>query len=461
MRAQKPHLITFIGETRLSFEELGIDKRIVSQLSHIGVNTPTAIQSQAIPVAIAGQDLLAQSKTGSGKTFAFLLPAITRLSKHKALSKRDPRALIITPTRELANQVYKQLTLIIAGTSLKATKIVGGDNYNDQVKALRKDPQFVVATPGRLCDHLADKNFYLEGLELLILDEADRVLELGFKEQIEKINSAANHRLRQTLFFSATLEHAEVEALSRNLLKNPKRVTIDSSTQDHVDITQRFYLADHLDHKLALLTSLVENTHKGQQIVFTATREDTIKLAELLEESGFKSLSLSGDMNQSKRNSIMDSFSRGQAQVLVTTDVASRGLDLLNVSQVINFDLPKQAEEYVHRIGRTGRAGFKGTAVSLVSAKDWNSFKAIESYLSKRIGFSELDGLVGKFKGFKEKSGAKKVSQKPKAKTLNKDSRKPFKKNVTKKRISKPIPQPFDVDGVAPLKRKPKKDNPE
>ena len=441
----------------MSFEELGIDKRIAAQLAHIGVNTPTAIQSQAIPIAISGQDLLAQSKTGSGKTFAFLLPAITRLSKQKALSKRDPRALIITPTRELANQVYKQLTLIIAGTSLKATKIVGGDNYNDQVKSLRKDPQFVVATPGRLVDHLDDRNFYLEGLELLILDEADRVLELGFKEQIEKINAAANHRLRQTLFFSATLEHAEVDALSRNLLKAPKRVTIDSSTQDHADITQRFYLADHLDHKLDLLKSLVTNADSGQQIVFTATREDTIKLSEFLALEGLKTLSLSGDMNQSKRNSIMDAFSRGQAQILITTDVASRGLDLLNVSQVINFDLPKQAEEYVHRIGRTGRAGFKGTAASLVSAKDWTSFKAIEAYLSKRIGFSELDGLVGKFKGFKDK-----VSKPSNKKPVTSHRKKPITKNNTykkaKKKPAKSIPAPFDVDGVAPLKRRIKKE---
>lgn len=449
---------TLSGETHLSFEDLGVDKRIASQLSHIGITTPTDIQQQAVPVAIAGHDLLAQSKTGSGKTFAFLLPAITRLSKQKALSKRDPRALIITPTRELANQVYKQLTLIIAGTGLKATKIVGGDNYNDQVKALSKDPQFVVATPGRLVDHLDDRNFYLEGLELLILDEADRVLELGFKEQIEKINTAANHRLRQTLFFSATLEHAEVDALSRNLLKNPKRVTIDASTQEHNDITQKFFLADHLDHKIALLIAATKSAESGQQIVFTATRDDTVKLSEILEQEGYKTLALSGDMNQSKRNSIMDAFSRGQAQILVTTDVASRGLDLLNVSQVINFDLPKQAEEYVHRIGRTGRAGFKGNALSLVSAKDWQSFKAIESYLSKRIGFSEIDGLVGKFKGFKEKTHQPK--QNVKAKSVNQKTskhKKPFKK-PNKAKTAKAIPAPFDVDGVAPLKRRPKKD---
>jgi len=445
--------IAFSGETHLSFVDLGVDKRIASQLSHIGISTPTDIQQQAIPVAIAGHDLLAQSKTGSGKTFAFLLPAISRLSKQKALSKRDPRALIITPTRELANQVYKQLTLIIAGTALKAIKIVGGDNYNDQVKALRKDPQFVVATPGRLCDHLDDKNFYLEGLELLILDEADRVLELGFKEQIERINKAANHRLRQTLFFSATLEHAEVDALSRNLLNNPKRVTIDASTQEHKDITQKFYLADHLDHKIELLKAVTKQVNSGQQIIFTATREDTAKLSEILEESGFKTLALSGEMNQSKRNSIMDSFSRGHAQILVTTDVASRGLDLLNVSQVVNFDLPKQAEEYVHRIGRTGRAGFKGTALSFVSAKDWQSFKGIESYLSKRIGFSELDGLVGKFKGFKEKTETVKKTNTPKiAKMSSKHYKKSFKKPRKAKQV-KAIPAPFDVDGVAPLKR--------
>lgn len=441
----------------MSFEELGIDKRIAAQLSHIGVTKPTAIQQQAIPMAISGADLLAQSKTGSGKTFAYLLPAITRLTKQKSLSKRDPRALIITPTRELASQVYKQLTLITANTSLKSTKIVGGDNYNDQVKALRKNPQFIVATPGRLCDHLDDRNFYLEGLELLILDEADRVLELGFQTQIEAINSAASHRLRQTLFFSATLDHAEVDALSRNLLKSPKRITIDSSAQEHQDISQKFYLADHLDHKIELLKALTSQIETKQQIVFTATREDTLKLSELLSEQGFKALALSGDMIQSKRNAIMDSFSRGQAQILVTTDVASRGLDLLNVAQVINFDLPRQAEEYVHRIGRTGRAGFKGIAASLVSAKDWTSFKAIEAYLNKHIGFSEMEGLIGKFKGLKDKRNDPKTSKN----TITKADKKVSTKKAIKKprkSVNKPIPAPFDVDGVAPLKRRVKKD---
>ncbi len=439
----------------MSFEELGIDKRFVKQLEHVGITTPTPIQAKAIPVAITGKDLLAQSKTGSGKTLAFILPALMRLAKTKALSKNDPRVLILTPTRELANQVYQQLKLLISGTNHQAVKILGGDNYNDQVKALQKKPHFVVATPGRLCDHIDDRSVYFKGLELLILDEADRMLDLGFAEQIKVINEAADHRLRQTLFFSATLENAEVDALSRNLLRSPKRVTIDSSATGHDDIAQNFYLADHLDHKHALLDRLLDINPDGQKIIFTATRDDTVRIAELLNTQGIKSVALAGDMTQSKRLDIMQHFSKGLAQVLVTTDVASRGLDLLNVTHVINFDMPKQAEEYVHRIGRTGRAGFKGIAISLVSAKDWKSFKAVESYLSLRVGFKQLDGLVGKFKGFKEKPVKSKT--KPNKQSIAKTQKKQHKKPMRKAKVQKPIPQPFDVDGVAPLKRKPKK----
>lgn len=438
----------------MSFETLGIERRLVAQLNHIGITNPTEIQQNAIPLALAGHDLLAQSKTGSGKTLAFLLPALMRMSKQKALSKKDPRALIITPTRELAHQVYQQLKLLVAGSNLTAIRILGGDNYNDQVKALRKNPHLIVATPGRLCDHLADKHLFLEGLELLILDEADRVLDLGFREQVDAINNAANHRLRQTLFFSATLDGKDVKELSARLLKSPKRVTIDSSSLQHDDITQRFYLADHLDHKHALLSELLQQNRDGQKIIFTATREDTAKIAELLAEQGYKTMPLSGDLSQTKRHEIMDGFSRGHAEILVTTDVASRGLDLLNVKFVFNFDMPKQAEEYVHRIGRTGRAGFKGTAISLVSPKDWKSFEQVQSYLGTSLGFSTLDGFEGKFRGFKEKP---KVA--PKAKKIAENA-KP--KQVKPKRASKPkapIQAPIDIDGMMPMRRKVKKDD--
>lgn len=436
----------------MSFSELGIDTRLNSQLAHQGITVPTQVQAQAIPLALAGHDLFAQSKTGSGKTLAFLLPAVQRVIKQKALSKRDPRVLIITPTRELAAQVFSQLRLLIAGTALNVSKIVGGENYNDQIKTLRKNPHFVIGTPGRISDHLAEKSLRLDGLELLIFDEADRILDLGFDEQINEINNQANHRLRQTLLFSATLQHAQVGALSRNLLRSPKKVTISEENAAHSDITQALYLADHLDHKEALLKHFMSDETQGQRIVFTATREDTQRLCELITSQGLKAVALSGSMPQNKRLSIMDSFSRGLYQVLITTDVASRGLDLLNVTQVINFDLPKQAQEYVHRIGRTGRAGFKGVAISFVSAKDWQSYLAINDFLSSPLTFSTIEGLEGKFKGFYPKK-AKPAIKKPMVKQTKQGVK--GKKRTTKKAPAKPIRAPFDPNAPAMIKKKP------
>ena len=440
--------------TTLHFTDLGIDTRLETQLAHQGITQPTDIQAHAVPTALAGYDIFAQSKTGSGKTLAFLLPAVQRVMKQKALSKRDPRVLIVAPTRELATQVFTQLRLLIAGTNIKAVKILGGENFNDQIKALRNDPHFVVATPGRLADHLTQRSLQLSGLELLIFDEADRILDLGFTEQLKMINEQADHRLRQTLLFSATLDHAQVDALSRNLLKKPKQIMLSAANEQHADIKQRLYLADHLDHKQALLEYFVKQDEVGQCIIFTATRADTTRLSEMLINKGLKAKALAGDLTQNKRLEIMDEFSRENFKILITTDVASRGLDLLSVTHVINFDLPKHAEEYVHRIGRTGRAGFKGTAISLVGPKDWPSYKAIKSFLNNELVFDTVQGLTGKFKGLKEPKVEKpktnvQKKNKPKAKS-------PTARKVKAKKPQAPIKAPLNIDGDAPMRRRKK-----
>lgn len=438
----------------LQFTDLGIDTRLETQLAHQGITQPTDIQAHAVPTALAGHDIFAQSKTGSGKTLAFLLPAVQRVMKQKALSKRDPRVLIVAPTRELATQVFTQLRLLIAGTAIKAVKILGGENFNDQIKALRNDPQFVVATPGRLADHITKRSLQLSGLELLIFDEADRILDLGFTEQLKMINEQANHRLRQTLLFSATLDHAQVDALSRNLLKKPKQITLSAANEQHSDIKQTLYLADHLDHKEALLEHFLNQDDVGQCIIFTATRSDTSRLSETLNAKGFKSVALAGDLTQNKRLDIMDSFSRENFKILITTDVASRGLDLLSVTHVINFDLPKHAEEYVHRIGRTGRAGFKGNAISLVGPKDWASYLAIKAFLNDELKFASVESLKAKFKGLKEKkSEAAWDKSKEKAAAVKKPA---FKRKAKPKKPTAPIKAPMNIDGDTPMRRKKK-----
>ncbi len=380
-------------------------------VEHLGFTAPTEIQQQAIPAAMQGHDLIASSKTGSGKTLAFILPALQRLMKNRALSKRDPRVVILTPTRELAKQVFSQLRLFTSNTQFKAVLILGGENFNDQVKVLEKEPHFIVATPGRLADHLTQGHFYLNGLELLILDEADRMLDLGFAKQLSQINQAADHRKRQTLLFSATLDHAQVNDFAQELLKKPKRIAIGGAFTEHNDIHKRFYLADNLDHKEALLQHFLKTESYQQVIIFTATRSDTERLANLLIEQELSAVALSGELIQSQRNQIMAGFSKGHHKILVTTDLASRGLDLVNVSLVINFDMPKHTEEFIHRIGRTGRAGSKGDAIAFVGPKDWLSFKNVEGLLEQTISFDKVKGLTGKFKGLKPKKVSAKAAK--------------------------------------------------
>ncbi|TRN24741.1 RNA helicase [Vibrio furnissii] len=411
----------------MQFKDLGLDNRLLKTLAHFDFKQATQIQQQAIPVAMAGKDLLASSKTGSGKTLAFLLPMLHKALKTKALSARDPRGVILVPTRELAKQVYGELRTMLSGLSYTATLITGGENFNDQVKALRRGPKFIVATPGRLADHLEHRSLFLEGLETLILDEADRMLDLGFAPQLRHIHNAAKHRRRQTLLFSATLDHAQVNDIAYEMLNDAKHIAVGGSNEQHKDITQRFYLCDHLDHKEALLDRVLDDADYRQVIIFTATRDDTERLTAKLNERKLKAVALSGSLNQIQRNTIMSQFERAVFKILVTTDVASRGLDIANVTHVINFDMPKHTEEYVHRVGRTGRAGNKGDAISLVGPKDWDSFKRVEAYLKQDIQFDVLEGLQGKFKGLKvrqpvnkakpqrgqAKPQAKKVAKKP------------------------------------------------
>ena len=433
-------------------DDLPIDRRLLISLSHLGFTETTQIQAEAIPTAVSGKDLLASSKTGSGKTLAFLLPAMQRVLKTRALTKRDPRVLILTPTRELAKQVYSQLRLLISNTSLKSTLVLGGENFNDQVKALDRDPQFVVGTPGRIVDHLKKGLLHLNGLELLILDEADRMLDLGFSEQLKAINEQANHRLRQTLLFSATLGHAEVNEFAGELLKAPVRIAIGEENQQHSEISQHFYLADNLNQKEKLLFHFMKNETIKQAIVFTATRKDTERLSVALNERGLTTVALHGELTQNKRNQIMDSFSRGKEQILVTTDIASRGLDLLNVSHVINFDIPKHTEEYIHRIGRTGRAGEKGDAISIVGPKDWLNFKKVEAFVQQKINFELVEGVNPKFKGIKEKVVK---STKNADWDLAKKKKAPIKVRKAKKAPNKIFHEAKEI-GFAPMRRKKK-----
>lgn len=388
----------------MQFSEFPLDHRVQKALALNHFETSTEIQTRCIPSVLSGNDLLACSKTGSGKTLAFLAPALHILYQRKAFSKSDPRMLVVCPTRELAKQVFIELKKLITNTSHKSVLLVGGENFNDQVKQLKRNCTFVVGTPGRIADHIEDKSLFLNGLEILVLDEADRILDLGFSVQLEVINQSANHRKRQSLLFSATLDHDEVVRVADSILRNPDKVSLDDYTELHTDIEQRFIFADHVEHKEALLQHLLaELSPKEQAIVFTATRADTERLSALVASKEVNAIALHGDLLQQQRNTIMQAFIEKKHQCLITTDIASRGLDIGNVTTVINFDLPIKATEYVHRVGRTGRAGNKGDATSLIGPKDWNSFLAIKRMLKSLPEFQSIEGMEAEFKGFKER----------------------------------------------------------
>lgn len=431
------------------FNELPLDNRLLSVLQTMQMSEVTDIQQQAIPHGLMGKDILASSKTGSGKTLAFLVPVVQRLLTQKALSKRDPRALILAPTRELAKQVFSVAKALTQKQSLQCTLIVGGENYNDQAKALKHNPHIVVGTAGRIHDHLEARHLFLNGLELLVLDEADRMLELGFEKALENIHSSADHRKRQTMMFSATIDSAEVNHMTQLMLKAPVKINIDKIATPHVDITQHFYFADSVSHKDQLLLRAVEIKGREQALVFTATRSDTERLSDFLKAQQISAVFLHGDLLQNQRSAIINDFGRGKIGILVTTDLASRGLDIANIAKVINYDLPKFADEYVHRIGRTGRAGKKGNALSFISRKDWQSFLAIQARLEQRFDFSEFEGLVARFKGLgmNPKEMQEKI-QKPVLKPVTKTQKK-----APKKRFN---PLESEDMGFIPVKRKPR-----
>lgn len=430
--------------------ELPVHHKIVSRLSDKGIITLTEIQERTLLPALQGKDIIASSKTGSGKTFAFLVPALNRLLTTKALSRQDPRVLILAPTRELAKQVFVEAKQLSTRLPVQCALVVGGENYNDQIKVLRRNPHIIVGTAGRIADHLKDKTFFLNGLELLIYDEADRMLDLGFANELSMINRFADHRKRQTMLFSATLDNVELNHLSGDFLKSPVRIAVGEATAAHGDITQHCYFADNVSHKDTLLTHCLSQNDYNQAVVFSATREDTDRLTDLLNEQNLHAIALRGDLPQNQRAQIMSAFSRGQYSVLVTTDVASRGLDLRKVGLVINFDLPKQADEYIHRIGRTGRAGEKGTAISLVGPRDWQSFVTIQAHVQYPLEPMSHDAYPATFRGKQARKSKPKGSASTATKrTKNKTSQNP-------QRTQRVNTMKGEDTGFAPLKRKPR-----
>ncbi|MGM0593849.1 MAG: DEAD/DEAH box helicase [Pseudomonadota bacterium] len=375
----------------MSFTDLNLDEQLLRAIQACGFDTPTDIQKQAVPVALAGHDLMASAQTGTGKTAAFVLPALQRLLNNKPAPGHGPRVLILTPTRELATQVTESIRELGKFSRLRSSTVVGGMPYPPQIKALRQPLDLLVATPGRLIDHFENGRLDFSRLEMLVLDEADRMLDMGFVDDVERI-AAALPAERQTLLFSATLE-GEVRNVSRRLLTEPQRIQINGVKTSHSSIEQHIHQADDFRHKQALLTHHLGQEAVTQAVVFTATKRGADDLAKQLREKGHRSAALHGDMSQGARRRTVERMRRGQCQVLVATDVAARGIDIKGISHVFNFDLPMAAEDYIHRIGRTGRGGASGTALSLVGPQEWDKVARIEKLTGSKLSRMVLEGL--------------------------------------------------------------------
>jgi superfamily II DNA/RNA helicase len=417
----------------MTFESLGLHASVIKALTEAGYTKPTSVQEQAVPAAIEGRDLLVSSQTGSGKTAAFMLPALHKfatagdvemasasktpnqeMQSARARGERprfkaaQPKMLVLTPTRELALQVTTATDKYGSFMRrVKAVSILGGMPYPKQMQLLAKNPEILVATPGRLIDHMESGKIDFSQLEILVLDEADRMLDMGFIDDIEKI-VAATPEARQTMLFSATLDGV-VGNMAKRITKNPMIIQIAGSATKHENISQRVHFVDDLSHKNRLLDHLLRDETMDQAVVFTATKRDADTIADRLNIAGFAAAALHGDMHQGARNRTLDGMRRGQVRVLVATDVAARGIDVPAITHVFNYDLPKFPEDYVHRIGRTGRAGRNGVAVSLVNHAEGINVKRIERFTKQLIPVAVIEGFEPK----KTASSAPRSGHKP------------------------------------------------
>ena len=403
----------------MSFEAIGLHTSILKALTEAGYTKPTPVQEQAVPAALQDRDLMVSSQTGSGKTAAFMLPALHKFAiaeqqpqpvvktanqerqSTRARGERprfqpaQPKMLVLTPTRELAMQVTTATTKYGAYLRrVRAVSILGGMPYPKQMQLLAKNPEILVATPGRLIDHMESGKISFSQLQILVLDEADRMLDMGFIDDIEKIVEATPET-RQTMLFSATLDGV-VGNMAKRITRDPLVIQIASSGTKHENIQQRVHFVDDLSHKNRLLDHLLRDTSLDQAVVFTATKRDADTIADRLNIAGFAAAALHGDMHQGARNRTLDSLRRGQVRVLVATDVAARGIDVPGITHVVNYDLPKFPEDYVHRIGRTGRAGRKGLAISLVNHAENMNIKRIERFTKQLIPVDVIEGLEPK-----------------------------------------------------------------
>jgi ATP-dependent RNA helicase SrmB len=439
------------------FEELELDRQLRLGIDALELTTPTEVQQLAVPAALEGKDLLVSAETGSGKTLAYLIPLSQKILAADTAKRAGTLALILVPTRELARQVLKQCRELLAQSPLKAQAITGGADFKYQKAQLRKDPEIVVATPGRLLEHCQTRSADLRNLQTLVLDEADRMLDMGFREDVLKIAEFAAPG-KQVMLLSATLSHRGVGAISATLLQSPQTITVGQVRQAHSSIDHQLILADSQEHKDKLLFALLEQGGFHRALVFANKRNTATRLANLLKYQKLRCAALHGEMSTEERKQVMHQFHEGKVTTVCASDLAARGIDVSGVDLVVNYDIPYSGDNYLHRTGRTGRAGERGLAVSLASASEWNLMASIERYLAMRFERRTLPGLKAKYNGPKKlKSSGKAAGSKkkvPKSAAEKKKTRARNKKNVGKRRTSSSADTTVTNDGFAPLKKK-------
>ncbi|MCC6073864.1 DEAD/DEAH box helicase [Pseudomonas sp. GCM10022188] len=420
------------------FADYGLHERLLKALSALSFVEPTAVQAAAIPPALEGRDLRVTAKTGSGKTAAFVLPMLQRLLETPK-PQTGARALILLPTRELALQTLKEVERFAQFTFLKAGLITGGEGFKDQAAALRKNPEIVIGTPGRVLNHLETGSLELGDVEVLVLDEADRMLDMGLSEDVLKIAGACPQE-RQTMLFSATAGERALGQMVSAVLRDPQLLLLNRRDDLNENLKQQIVTADDVPHKERLLQWLLAHETFAQAIVFTNTRAQADRLAGVLRASAVKSYVLHGEKTQEERKQAVERLRQGNINVLIATDVAARGLDIEGVDLVINFDMPRSGDEYVHRIGRAGRVGQAGLAISLICHNDWNLMSSIERYLKQSFERRVIKELQGSYQGPKKLKASGKAAGSKKKKLAKKSG-------ATAKAGSKP---PARKGGKAP-----------
>ena len=434
------------------FSQFALHERLLKAVAALNFVEPTPVQAAAIPLALQGRDLRVTAKTGSGKTAAFMLPVLNRLVDLKQ-SRVEIRALVLLPTRELAQQTLKEIERFAQFTYIKAGMITGGEDFKEQAAMLRKVPDILVGTPGRMLEHLNAGNLHLEHVQAVVLDEADRMLDMGFSEDVERLcNECANRE--QTLLFSATTGGAGLRDMIGKVLKDPEHLMLNTVSQLNDGTRQQIITADHNQHKEQIVQWLLANETYQKAIIFTNTRVMADRIYGHLVAKDIKAFVLHGDKDQKDRKLAIERLKQGGAKVLVATDVAARGLDVDGLDLVINFDMPRSGDEYVHRIGRTGRAGNDGLAISLICHGDWNLMSSIERYLKQSFERRTIKEVKGTYTGPKKVKASGKAAGVKKKKTDKKTDKKVVAKRKPTAKPKPNAPSLVSQDGMAPLKKR-------